>query len=239
MIGIVVELIISWLLLWFFAKKNIAVLGFSPTKNRIKNLVIGFLLAFITCTLYHLMTVAFVDNGWTLSKQVSFQTLLLGIWWTLKSVLFEELIFRGALLYVAIQKIGPKIACVLSATCFGVYHWFSYGTFGNPFQMTILFLMTGIFGFALAFGFAKTSSLYLPVGLHLGWNISNIVIFSNGPLGQQFFVKANANQLQGVTSLFVFLFQVLALPLLALLYIKWFVKDDSSFRITNAQRSLK
>jgi membrane protease YdiL (CAAX protease family) len=105
-------------------------------------------------------------------------------------VLFEELIFRGALLYLAIGKFGVKTACTLSAVCFGAYHWFTYNLFGSPVQMVIVFLMTGIFGFTLAYAFAKTKSIYLPVGLHLGWNLFTIVVFSNGPLGQQIFIRA-------------------------------------------------
>jgi len=82
--------------------------------------------------------------------------------------------------------------------------------------------MTGIFGLVLAFAFAKTKSLYLPVGLHFGWNLFNIVVFSNGPLGEQIFIKTNGNQLQGILSLLVFLFQVFALPLLTFWYLKRF-----------------
>lgn len=145
---------------------------------------------------------------------------------TLKSVLFEELIFRGALLYIAIKKLGIKKGCFLSSVCFGTYHWFSYNAFGNPVQMVIIFLTTTIFGLMLAFAFAKTKSLYLPVGLHFGWNLFNIVVFSNGPLGQQIFIKTNENHPQGFLSLFVFQFQVFALPLFTYLYFKRFLKGN-------------
>lgn len=171
------------------------------------------------------MTVGFVENRWLLGSQISFLFILSGAFWILKSVIFEEFIFRGALLYLAIKKLGQTKASLLSGVCFGIYHWFSFGAFGNPIQMCVIFLMTSFFGFVLAFGFAKTNSLYLPIGLHFGWNISNILIFSNGPLGEQILVKANANQLQGLLSLFVFLFQVLALPVLSLVYLKFFVKS--------------
>ncbi len=225
MIGIIVELGISWLLLWLIAGKNLSVLGLKPTKSRMLSLLVGLLLAAISCTAYQVMTTGFAGNSWVFNEHLTLQLIVTGIWWTLKSVLFEELIFRGALLYLAIEKFGTRTACLLSAACFGIYHWFSFGCFGNPFQMTILFFMTGIFGLALAFGFAKTSSLYLPIGLHFGWNMVNIVVFSNGPLEQQVFIKANDNPLEGILSLLVFLFQVLALPILTLLYIRWFMKQ--------------
>lgn len=220
MIGIIVELIISWLLLWAVCKKHLSVLGFSPTKDRIVQLVRGLLIAASCCTLWQLMTTMFIDNGWVLNKQASAKGILESIRWTLVSVLYEELIFRGALLYIAIKKLGVAKACFLSAVCFGIYHWFSYNVFGSPFMMVITFLMTAIIGLSWAFAFARTNSLYLPIGLHLGWNLFSIVVFSNGNFGQAILVKANGNQLQGLLSWFVFLFQVLALPLLTFWYLK-------------------
>lgn len=221
MFGIIVELIISWLLLWFVCKKHLSVLGFSPTKNRITNLILGFIIAATCCTLWQLMTTTFIDNGWVLNKQATAKGILESSRWTLLSVLYEELIFRGALLYIAIKKLGVVKSCMLSAACFGIYHWFSYNVFGNPFLMVITFLMTALVGLSWAFAFAKTGALYLSIGLHLGWNFFSIVVFSNGNFGQALFVKTNANQPQGVLSWFVFLFQVLALPLLTFLYFKW------------------
>lgn len=221
MIGIIAELIISGLLLWYIDKKKLSVLGFQPNKSRITNWIMGFLLAAFTCTLYHIMSKTFAGNSWMTNKHLNILTVLASSWWTLRSVIFEELIFRGALLYIAIERLGIKKACYLSAVCFGIYHLFSYNAFGNPIQMIIIFLMTGIFGLMLAFAFAKTKSLYLPFGLHLGWNIFNIVVFSNGPLGQQIFIKANENKPEGILSLFIFLFQIFALPLLAYWYLRF------------------
>lgn len=226
MIGLLAQLYISWFLLRIVAKKNFSALGLKPDRSRLMNLLIGLLLAAFCCTAYQLMATALAGNSWILNTGQSLHTVLSGAWWTFKSVLSEELIFRGALLYIAIEKFGSRIACIASAACFGIYHWFSFGCFGNPGQMAIVFLMTGFFGFVLALGFARSSSLYLPVGLHFGWNFLNIVVFSNGPLGQQLLVKANANHPEGLPSLFVFLFQVLALPVLSLVYIRWFMKKE-------------
>lgn len=221
MAGILVELIVSWLLLWFVCKKHLSVLGFRPTKNRMTNLVVGLLIAAFCCTLWQLLTTAFINNSWVVNKQATAKTVLESTRWTAISVLYEELIFRGAPLYIAIKKLGVAKACIISSVCFGIYHWFSYNVFGNPFMMVITFLMTAIVGLSWAFAFATTGSLYLPIGLHLGWNLFSMVVFSNGNLGQAILLKANGNQLQGMSSFFVFLFQVLALPLLTFWYLKW------------------
>ncbi|UKB84567.1 CPBP family intramembrane metalloprotease [Chryseobacterium sp. MEBOG06] len=230
MIGIIVELIISWLLLWFISKKNLSVLGLKPTKIRTAQLGIGFLLAALVCSLYHLMTTAFIANNWIFNKQFTLPEALKSLWWVLKSVLFEELLFRGALLYIIINKWGNHKACILSAVCFGIYHWFSYNAFGNPFQMGIIFVMTGIFGWMLAYAFAKTQSLYLPIGLHIGWNLFTIIIFSNGPLGKQLLSKLNENHLEGILSLFVFLFQIFALPFFVYWYFRFLQKKKTAIQ---------
>ena len=214
MIGIIVELAISWLLLWLIEKKHLSALGVVPTITRTIQLVAGFFLAAACCAIFNMATVTFADNSWEFNRQISAKEVLASSWWVLKSVLFEELIFRGALLYIAIRKIGMVKACVLSSVCFGIYHWFSQNAFGNPGQMIFIFIITAIAGLMFAFSFAKTSSLYLPVGLHFGWNLANIVVFSNGPLGLQLFSRATGEQPHGVLSILIFLFQVLALPLL-------------------------
>ena len=220
--GILTELLISWLLLWFFCHKHLSVLGFKPTTTRLADLGTGLLLGAACCIIYHLMA----TNSWMINRHATVLTIFKGAWWVLKSVLFEELIFRGALLYIAIKKMGITKACILSAVCFGIYHFFSYNLFGNPVQMLIVFFMTGITGLILAFAFARTGSLYLPVALHFGWNYFNIVVFSSGPLGAQLLIRGNGHKLEGIPSLFVFLFQIFALPLVTYWYLRRYRRAD-------------
>lgn len=227
MAGILVELIISWFLLWFICKEHISVLGVKPTKTRVISFGCGLLIAASCCTVYQIMTTASVNNSWVLNKQVTGKAILENLRWTLVSVLYEELIFRGALLYIVIKKLGIIKACILSAVCFGIYHWFTFNVFGNPFMMTITFLMTAIVGLSWAFAFAKTGSIYLPIGLHFGWNVFYTVIFSNGNFGQAIFVRTNANHLQGILSWLIFLFQVFALPILTFWYLNQLSKKTS------------
>lgn len=219
MLGILIELIISWLLIRFFEKKNLSVLGLVPSKERGKDLIIGIVVSAFIATAYYLAIGFFSGGSWTINEGFSHQTLLSSAWWTLRSVLFEELIFRGALLYIAINRLGIKWACILSAASFGIYHWFSYDLFGNPAQMAITFVVTGIAGLMFAYAFAVSRSLYLPLGLHFGYNFISVVIFSNGPLGEQALILINGSKLEGALSLVVFLYQALALPLIVLCYL--------------------
>jgi hypothetical protein len=57
--------------------------------------------------------------------------------------------------------------------------------------MAYVFLSTGAFGLMLAIAFARTKSLALPVGLHLGWNLVAYLVFSAGPLGSGLLVPAS------------------------------------------------
>lgn len=222
MIGILVALALSWLLLWFFEKKHLTVLGIVPNNTRLINLCIGFLLASICCLIYFGVKTLFENIPIIINKNFTMMAALKSSWWVFISVLFEELIFRGALLYLAIKFIGVAKACILSAVCFGIYHWFTFNAFGNPVEMLFIFLMTGLWGYMFAMAFARTRSLYLPVGLHLGWNLINIVVFSYGPLGEQLVYKYCGPPLPAVQSLIIFAFQVFPLPLLAFWYMQKF-----------------
>jgi uncharacterized protein len=220
MIGIIIELLISWLLLWWFDKSNLAVLGFKLTQNNALNLIFGFFAAALFSVLYYTAACDLANTYYTINPSFNTRTFFKSSWWVLSSVLFEELIFRGALLYILIQKMGIKKACIVSAIAFGIYHWFSYGAFGNPVQMAIVFLMTGIWGLMFAFAYAKTKTLYLPIGLHFGWNFIHTVIFSKGPLGQQFLIINSDKKLEGMLSLVFFIIQIIGLPVLAYFYLK-------------------
>ncbi len=219
--GLLVELILSWLVLRLLCKKDFAVLGVFPTKDRVRDLQIGFLMAALCCAFNYLLQTIFSGSTWRLNLNFSLKNALSSSWWVINSVLYEELIFRGALLYLAIEKLGIWKACIVSAICFGIYHWFSMNAWGNGFQMIYLFVTTGLWGYIFALAFAKTRSLYLPIGLHFGWNLLNTVIFSQGPLGDQLLILKVGSLFNLIENIIVVVLSVLAVPLLVLWYLKW------------------
>jgi uncharacterized protein len=212
MIAILIVLVVSWLLLWFYNKKNLTALGLTPTKKRVIDLLVGLFVSAIICAVYFLSIITISKSSLTLNNKFTTLAFFGSLWWMLKSVLLEEFIFRGALLYIGIQKFGIRLACILSSVAFGIYHWFSYNVIGNPVQMILVFFITAIGGLMFAYAFALTKSMYLPVALHLGWNMATVVVFSQGPLGQQVFIIGNEHKLNEGLSLVFFLFQALALP---------------------------
>jgi len=227
MIGILIQLAVSWLLLWLVDKKDLTVLGLKPTTDRLLNFIFGFIISATVFTVYCLTTTFLTDSDWKINNDFSVKDFLSSTWWTTNSVIFEELIFRGALLYILIQKTNERTACFVSAIAFGIYHWFSFGVLGDPVQMTYVFVSTGISGLMFAFAFSKTKSLYLPTGLHLGWNLFNIVVFSQGPLGHQFLINNNNGQLlTGLPSIGLQLLQLLGLPAIVYIYLKKYRQAD-------------
>jgi len=97
-----------------------------------------------------------------------------------QSVLNEELVFRGVLLYGLIVYASQRTGLIVSVAAFGIMHWFSYDVIGNALGMALVFITTGLMGYVFAKAYIKTNSIVLPVGLHQGWNWVNGSIFSNG-----------------------------------------------------------
>lgn len=214
MLGVIVVFAISWLLLWLFSKKHIAVLGIIPNEKRLREFAIGLILMGSFCAINLLGQSYFKEICYVRNLSYGFGESLNGIWWTLKAVLFEELIFRGAILYLLIKRIGTNRACIISAIAFGIYHWFSYQMFGRGIiPMIYVFLLTGAGGWMFAYAFSKTKSLYAPLGLHFGWIVVSIVVFSAGPLGDSIFItQGDPVELSGWEQLLFFAWQTFIIP---------------------------
>jgi membrane protease YdiL (CAAX protease family) len=165
------------------------VLGFKPTWSRMTDLFLFMIVsAFLAATAYWWREY-FGNEVWRRNPEFSFMLLVDGIWWNLKSVLFEELIFRGVLFYIMMVRIGVWKAILVSSIAFGIYHWFSYDIIGNPVQMIYIFFFTGLVGVLYAYGYVSTGSLYAPIGMHFGWNFTKIFIYSDGPIGNGLLIR--------------------------------------------------
>jgi hypothetical protein len=163
----------------------------------------------------------FAQQQWELNPRLSFKLIFEGLWWNIKSVMFEELIFRGILFYILIKRLGMWWAIAISSISFGMYHWFSHETFGNPVQMIITFITTGLMGFVYAYGYAKTFSLYVPIAIHLGWNLIRSVVFSQTVIGDQLLVQVKP--IPQVTVSYFIYFLVVFFPMLSALLINFFL----------------
>ncbi|MDY8135392.1 CPBP family intramembrane glutamic endopeptidase [Aquimarina sp. 2201CG5-10] len=214
MLGVLVVFIFSWVILWLFSKEHITALGIIPNSQRLREFFLGLIVMALFCVINLLGQSYFKEISYVQNQDYGLSESLSGIWWTFKAALFEELIFRGAILYLLIKKIGNNWACIISAIAFGIYHWFSYQMLGRGIvPMIYVFLLTGAGGWMFAYAFAKTKSLFTPLGLHFGWIVISIVLFSAGPLGNSLFIiEGEAVELGGWEQLLFFLLQAVIIP---------------------------
>jgi membrane protease YdiL (CAAX protease family) len=227
MLGIIVILGISWLLLFFIEKKGLLALGFLPIVKRLKQFSTGFLITALLCAVVQYAESLLKSSTWVLNENVTGRLVLEAFWWDFKSVLTEELIYRGAILYILIQKLGSNKGILLSAIAFGIYHWFSFGVIGNIVAMIIVFIGTGLVGYAWAWAFDKTKSIMLPLGFHLGWNFTHNTVFSKGPLGELILIPQGGHELSDWPSLLNFVLGLVLMPIVLLIYIRYFVKEET------------
>lgn len=76
----------------------------------------------------------------------------------------EEMIFRGYAFQLLIEKIGPFATVLPVGVIFGLAHSL------NPNATTLGVLNTILWGILLGYAFLRSHDLWLPIGLHYGWN---------------------------------------------------------------------
>lgn len=223
MIGILIILVISWALLYLAERKSLLVLGIVPNRKRLQQFGIGFLLTSLLCLSVQFLEINLKSTKWLLNKEIELNLILRMLFWDLKSVITEELIFRGALLYILIQKLGKLKGIIISSIAFGIYHWFTFEILGSIIPMIVVFIGTGLMGYAFALSFSKTKSIAMPIGLHLGWNFTVNTIFSNGPLGNGIILSESNN----INSDWFSLIGLWVVPIIVLFFVKLSVPQNN------------
>ncbi|MET9632737.1 CPBP family intramembrane glutamic endopeptidase [Lentzea sp. NPDC006480] len=103
----------------------------------------------------------------------------------------EEVLFRGILFRVVEERLGTWISLALTGLLFGLAHVF------NPNATVWSALAIAVeAGFMLAAVYAATRNLWVPIGVHFGWNFAQGGVFSTSVSGQD----APQGLLDGVTS---------------------------------------
>ena len=97
MIGIVLQLAVSWLIIRFYQKESLEVLGIKPVKRRLLTFFILLVVTAFFAASGILLRMYVGKEEWQLNPQFTAALFFKGLWWNIKSVLFEELLFRGVL----------------------------------------------------------------------------------------------------------------------------------------------
>jgi membrane protease YdiL (CAAX protease family) len=169
--------IATWIARRYLDHRTFRSLGFSIDRSTWSDLVVGFLLsAFLFLILYLTTTIL----GWSQFESWAWENenlgqVLVGV--TASFLLFvgaayqEELLSRGYHLQNLAQGTNLPLAVLLSSLIFSLLH------LGNPnvSWMAIVGLLAA--GFFLAYAYLRTKSLWLPIGIHLGWNFFEGTVF--------------------------------------------------------------
>ena len=157
-------------------RRSFTSLGFEWGSLAFRDLLIGFL---IPAPLFALVFLAQWGLGWLEIEgwgwaEGSFALTMLGVVLGLAAFFavgfYEELLFRGYYLQNLKDGTGLALALFLSSAVFSLAH-------SGNFSASVASII-GIFGagYFLAYGWLRTSALWLPIGLHIGWN------FFQGPV---------------------------------------------------------
>jgi len=88
-------------------------------------------------------------------------------------VMGEELLFRGYAFQLLIRAAGPFATILPTSVIFGVMHS------GNNDANALGIINTVAWGILLGYAVWRTGALWLPIGLHFGWNVTLPLLGSN------------------------------------------------------------
>jgi membrane protease YdiL (CAAX protease family) len=159
---------------------EIADLGLKINRRAFHDFLAGMIIVFIVVSMHFLLS---LGAGWIVIQDFVWQRMsLAGILGNIliTFVIFcfvgwsEELLSRGFHLRVISKGLNLPLGVILSSL------YFSYLHRHNPGANFDYFLFVFIGGLMFSYAFLRTGQLWLAMGLHTGWNLFNVVIFSNG-----------------------------------------------------------
>lgn len=187
-----------------FLKRNLFKEWFIPLNSKISQFFTGLIFAFIAFLIPLAIKTVLFSIEWSMSENFEITTIVDAFNYFSKSVLFEELVFRGALLSLLIVYLRESYSVLISAIIFGVYHWFSYGMFGSGLiPMLYIFIVTGAMGWVWAHIYAKTNSIVMPTAIHLGWNFFSSLVLDYNPFGELLLRSSNNSQFSEIVNFLI------------------------------------
>jgi membrane protease YdiL (CAAX protease family) len=152
-------------------------LGLSIERQTVSDLFVGFFIPLILMSVIFLLEIVL---GWTEVDSLAWKTapktdwipsILAGLGYFIVVGFQEELIFRGYQLQNLMDGLDLPKGLILSSIFFACAHLL------NPHRSVFSTLGIFISGLFFAFAWIRTRQLWLPIGLHIGWNFFEGVIF--------------------------------------------------------------
>jgi hypothetical protein len=162
---------------WLLDKRSISSLGLSISLQMLWDILAGIV---ITFAIMGIIFAAMIFLGWANFESFAWQSdsLLTVITQTLLFLFIfilvawnEELLSRGYHLQTIASGTNLFWGVIISSSIFGLMH------LGNPNATWVS--AVGIFfaGLFLAYGYVRTKQLWFSIGLHIGWNFFEGVVF--------------------------------------------------------------
>ena len=158
-------------------RRSFLSLGFEFDSRTMPDLLVGFAIPAL------MMGIIFVFEwsvGWLRVIDFAWQVEPIGTWmpellvWLVVYIAVgyqEELLSRGYHLQNIAEGLNLPLGILISSLIFAFLH------LGNPFFSLTSFLGLIAAGYFLAFAWLRTRQLWLPIGLHIGWNFFEGNIF--------------------------------------------------------------
>ncbi len=161
----------------FLDKRSIESLGLKLNTWTLIDILAGILITLLQMGLIYLIMsglgwVTFQGFAWqfdpiglVLKNTLLFFIIFILVGWT------EELLCRGYQLQTIASGLNLFWGVLLSSAIFGVLHIFNPGA---NWASTLGIFLAGLF---FAYAYVRTRQLWLPIGMHLGWNFFEGVVF--------------------------------------------------------------
>ena len=168
-------------------RRTFTSLGLKGNRQAIYDLFFGIVLTGLMIGLIYLLewaagwltveSLAWQSESWgNLTASILIMVILFGlVGWQ------EELISRGYWLQNLRAGLNLSLGVLLSSAFFALAHSF------NPNLSWQAFLGLFLSGLFLAYGYLRTRQLWLPIGLHIGWNFFEGTMFGFPVSGQYFY----------------------------------------------------
>ena len=161
----------------FADKRSFASLGLNINKQAGFDIIVGITISFVLMFLIYLIEyflgwLNFESFAWQIDSPSTVITytlryliVLIFVGWN------EELVYRGYILQTLTSGLNLLWALLISSFYFGIEH------LSNPNSSWMA--VGGIFfiGLFSAYGYLRTSQLWLPIGIHTGWNFFQNAVF--------------------------------------------------------------
>lgn len=161
----------------FLDRRSIESLGLTLNLQALYDLVVGILITLLQMGLIYLLMsrlgwITFEGFAWefdpiglVIRNTLLFFLIFVGVGWS------EELLSRGYHLQTIASGLNLFWGVVISSAIFGVLH------LANPNATWLSAVGIFLAGLLFAYGYLRTRQLWLPIGMHLGWNFFEGVVF--------------------------------------------------------------